>query len=294
MITSELTLQQKRDRTLKIINNVFNLNVIPKVVFELIKALDNPRTNAMELNKLVSHDQALITKILTVANSPMYGLQRKVTTIDFAILVIGFKELKNIVAAISISDALRNKTDKYLSQKDFLLHSYLVGSAAKKISKDMGMQNSGEAFICGFLHDIGLSIIHRYMHSNFIRIVELMQTQRLSLREAELEVNGITHEEIGSTLLEKWNFPNEIVEPVLYHHVPSQSQSSPTMSSIVNLADYMTEVLKIGELYLDRGLKLDELTMSKFKFEKELDAEKFSSNYKDLFWEQMEFVRFLN
>lgn len=294
MITSELTLQQKKERTLKIINNVFNLNVIPKVVFELIKALDNPRTNAMELNKLVSHDQALITKILTVANSPMYGLQRKVTTIDFAILVIGFKELKNIVAAISISDALRNKTDKYLSQKDFLLHSYLVGSAAKKISKDIGMQNSGEAFICGFLHDIGISIIHRYMHSNFIKIVDLMQTQRLTLREAELEVNGITHEEVGATLLEKWNFPNEIIEPVLYHHFPSQSQSSPTMSSIINLADFMTEALKIGELYLDRGLKLDELTLNKFKFEKELDAEKFSSNYKDLFWEQMEFVRFLN
>jgi putative nucleotidyltransferase with HDIG domain len=294
MITSELTLHQKRERTLKIINNVFNLNVIPKVVFEIIKALDNPRTNAIELNRLVSHDQALVTKILTVANSPMYGLQRKVTTIDFAILVIGFKELKNIVAAISISDALRNKTDKYLSQKDFLLHSYLVGSAAKKISKDIGMQNTGEAFICGFLHDIGLSIIHRYMHSNFIKVVDLLQSQRLTLREAELEVNGITHEEIGAILLEKWNFPIEIIEPILYHHLPSQSQSSPTMSSIINLADFMTEALKIGELYLDKGLKLDELTLSKFKFEKELDAEKFSSNYKTLFWEQMEFVRFLN
>lgn len=294
MLNTELTLQQKRERTLKIINNVFNLNVIPKVVFELIKALDNPRTNAMELNKLVSHDQALITKILTVANSPMYGLQRKVTTIDFAILVIGFKELKNIVAAISISDALRNKTDKYLSQKDFLLHSYLVGSAAKKIAKDIGLQNSGEAFICGFLHDIGLSIIHRYMHSSFVRVVDLIQTQRLTLREAELEVNGITHEEVGSILLEKWNFPNEIAEPILYHHNPSQSQSSPTMSSIINLADFMTESLKIGELYIDRGVRLDELTLSKFKFDKELDAEKFSSNYKDLFWEQMDFVRFLS
>ncbi len=294
MLNTELTLQQKRERTLKIINNVFNLNVIPKVVFELIKALDNPRTNAMELNKLVSHDQALITKILTVANSPMYGLQRKVTTIDFAILVIGFKELKNIVAAISISDALRNKTDKYLSQKDFLLHCYLVGSAAKKIAKDIGLQNSGEAFICGFLHDIGLSIIHRYMHSSFVRVVDLIQTQRLTLREAELEVNGITHEEVGSILLEKWNFPNEISEPILYHHYPSQSQSSPTMSSIINLADFMTESLKIGELYIDRGVRLDELTLSKFKFDKELDAEKFSSNYKDLFWEQMDFVRFLS
>jgi HD-like signal output (HDOD) protein len=132
------------------------------------------------------------------------------------------------------------------------------------------------------------------MHSSFIKIVDIMQQERLTLREAEFEVNGITHEEVASILLEKWNFPNEIIEPILYHHIPSQSNSSPTMSSIINLADFMTEALKIGELYLDRGIKLDELTLNKFKFEKELDAEKFSSNYKDLFWEQMEFVRFLS
>ncbi len=294
MILNDLSIQQKRERTTKIISNILNLNVIPKVVFELMKILDNPNTTAHELNKIISKDQALVTKILSVANSPLYGLQRKVSTIDFAILVLGFKELKSIISVISISDALKNKTDKYLNQKEFMLHSYMVGSASKKIAKDMGFQNSGEAFIAGFLHDIGISIVHRYLHSNFALIYDLMETQKMTFRDAEIEVNGMTHEEIGSFLLEKWNFPAEICDAVLNHHNPGRSQLSPAMASIVSVADYMTQSLKVGELKLDKDSHLDDYTLSKFNFEKELDAEKFAAKYKDLFWEQLEFVRFLN
>lgn len=294
MIMTDLSIQQKRERTTKIISNILNLNVIPKVVFELMKILDNPNTTAHELNKIISKDQALVTKILSVANSPLYGLQRKVSTIDFAILVLGFKELKSIISVISISDALKNKTDKYLNQKEFMLHSYMVGSASKKIAKDMGFQNNGEAFIAGFLHDIGISIVHRYLHSNFAMIHDLMETQKLSFRDAEIEVNGMTHEEIGSFLLEKWNFPAEICDAVLNHHNPGKAQTSPSMAAIVSVADYMTQSLKVGELKLDKDNHLDEYTLGKFNFEKELDAEKFAAKYKDLFWEQLEFVRFLN
>lgn len=294
MIMTDLSLQQKRERTIKIISNILNLNVIPKVVFELMKILDNPNTTANELNKIISKDQALVTKILSVANSPLYGLQRKVATIDFAILVLGFKELKSIISVISISDALKNKTDKYLNQKEFMLHSYMVGAASKKIAKDMGFQNSGEAFIAGFLHDIGISIVHRYLHSNFAMIFDLMETQKMTFRDAEIEVNGMTHEEIGSFLLEKWNFPSEICDAVLNHHNPGKAQISPAMASIVSVSDYMTQSLKVGELKIDKDNHLDDYTLSKFNFEKELDAEKFAAKYKDLFWEQLEFVRFLN
>ncbi|MEJ5261728.1 MAG: HDOD domain-containing protein [Ignavibacterium sp.] len=294
MIMTDLSIQQKRERTTKIISNILNLNVIPKVVFELMKILDNPNTTANELNKIISKDQALVTKILSVANSPLYGLQRKVSTIDFAILVLGFKELKSIISVISISDALKNKTDKYLNQKEFMIHSYMVGAASKKIAKDMGFQNNGEAFIAGFLHDIGISIVHRYLHSNFAMIYDLMETQKLSFRDAEIEVNGMTHEEIGSFLLEKWNFPAEICDAVLNHHNPGKAQVSPAMASIISVADYMTQSLKVGELKIDKDNHLDEYTLGKFNFEKELDAEKFAAKYKDLFWEQLEFVRFLN
>ena len=285
---------QKKERTEKVLTSVVNLPVIPKVMFETIKLLDNKYTTASELNKVISRDQALLTKILTIANSPLYGLQRKVTTIEYAILVLGYRELKNIISALSVAEAFRNKTDKYLNSKEFMLHSYLTGTACKKLATDIGFNNSGEAFIAGFLHDIGISIIHRYLHSSFINVTELVETKGMNYLDAEMEVLGMTHEQVGFFLLDRWNFPREISDPILSHHNPDASTSSPVLSAVVNLADYITNRLKLTTAPWDNEVKLSAFAMQKFNLERELDVERFIDSYKDIFWNQIEFVRFLN
>jgi len=294
MVTDSIEISHKKEKTEMILMNVASLPVIPKVMSEALKLLDNQFTTAADLTKVIMKDQALVTKLLTIANSPLYGLQRKVTTVDFAIMILGHKELRGIISALSISEAFKNKTDKYLNQKEFILHSYLTGTACRKLSQDMGFKNSGEAFITGFLHDIGFSVMHRYMHSNFVKIFEQIETGSVSLNDAELEVNGMTHEEIGSFLLDKWNFPGEISNTVRHHHNPDETVKSPILATIVNLADYMTLKLKIGEFNFDNDLTLSPLTMKKFNFENEFDAERYMKEYKDIFWSQLDFIRFLN
>lgn len=294
MVTDSIEISQKKEKTEMVLMNVASLPVIPKVMSEALKLLDNQFTTAAELTKVIMKDQALVTKLLTIANSPLYGLQRKVTTVDFAIMILGHKELRGIISALSISEAFKNKTDKYLNQKQFILHSYLTGTAARKLSQDFGFKNSGEAFITGFLHDIGFSVMHRYMHSNFVKLFELVESNTCSLQEAEYEVNGMTHEEIGSYLLDKWNFPVEITNTVCHHHNPDETIKSPILGTIVNLADYMTLKLKIGEFTFDNNLTLSPSTMKKFNFENEFDVERYMKEYKDIFWSQLDFIRFLN
>ncbi|GIK22507.1 MAG: HDOD domain-containing protein [Ignavibacterium sp.] len=292
MLTETQDIQAKRERTEKILASVVNLPVVPKVMFETIKLLDNKYTTAGELNKVISKDQALLTKILTIANSPLYGLQRKVTTIEYAILVLGYRELRNIISALSVAEAFRNKTDKYLNSKEFMLHSYLTGTASKKLATDIGYNNSGEAFIAGFLHDIGLSVMHRYLHSGYINIIELVESKGVRFRDAELDVLGMTHDQIGYFLLDKWNFPKEISEPVLTHHDPSESNS--VLGAIVNLADYITNRLKLTNAPWDNDVELAPFTARKFSLEREIDVAVFIDGYKDIFWSQIEFVRFLS
>lgn len=292
MLTETQDIQAKRERTEKILASVVNLPVVPKVMFETIKLLDNKYTTAGELNKVISKDQALLTKILTIANSPLYGLQRKVTTIEYAILVLGYRELRNIISALSVAEAFRNKTDKYLNSKEFMLHSYLTGTASKKLATDIGYNNSGEAFIAGFLHDIGLSVMHRYLHSGYINITELVESKGVRFRDAELDVLGMTHDQIGYFLLDKWNFPKEISEPVLTHHNPSESNS--VLGAIVNLADYITNRLKLTNAPWDNDVELAPFTARKFSLEREIDVAVFIDGYKDIFWSQIEFVRFLS
>jgi HD-like signal output (HDOD) protein len=294
MLADTKDILQKRERTEKVLTSVVNLPVIPKVMFETIKLLDNKYTTAGELNKVISKDQALLTKILTIANSPLYGLQRKVTTIEYAILVLGYRELKNIISALSVAEAFRNKSDKYLNTKEFMLHSYLTGTACKKIASDIGFNNSGEAFIAGFLHDIGISIMHRYLHSSFINITELVETKGMNFHDAEMDVLGMSHEQIGFFLLDRWNFPKEIADPILSHHTPNESNSCPVLGAVVNMADYVTNRLKLTNAPWDNYVALAPFTQAKFNLERELDVERFIDGYKDIFWNQIEFVRFLS
>lgn len=294
MAISTEELVRRKEKTELILSNVINLPVIPKVMIEAMKLLDNKVTNASELSKLISKDQALVTRILTIANSPLYGLQRKVTTIDFALLILGYRELRNIISALSIIEAFKNKSDKYLDHKEFLLHSFLTGTAAKKLAEEKGITNSGEAFICGFLHDVGISVLHRYMHTSFVSIVDMVAKENVSYREAELEVLGTTHEHIGNYLLEKWNFPVEICNAILYHHLPDDCGEGKQLAQIINLADHMTQFLNIGSFRWDKESQLGESTSAQFGFDSPEAKENFINGYKDLFWNQLDFIRFLN
>ena len=294
MVTLASTLQKKKEKTELILRNIFNLPPVPRAIKEALDLLNSPKTNNYQLSHVIATDQGLVTKILTIANSPLYGLQRKVTTIDFAILVLGYHELKNIISVLSIVESFKNKTDQYLDQKEFWMHSFLTGTASRRLAEDLDFPNDGEAFITGFLHDLGFSIIHRFMHSNFIEIYELVKEQGINYQEAELEVLGMTHQQSGHYLFEKWNFPDQLCDAILNHHNPANATHSKTLASIIHLADYMTQKLGKGSSYWDKNLQLNLTELSSLRIRNTEEADKFISGYEELFNNQVEAVRYLN
>ena len=294
MDTLITTQQQKRAKTELVLMNIYNLPSVPKIMMDALTLLDSKSTNTSEIIKVISKDQGLITKILTIANSPLYGLQRKVTSIDFAILILGFGELRNLISILSMMESFKNKTDKYLDQKTFWIHSFIVGSATKRLAEDLGFHNSGEAFVAGFLHDLGISVLHRFLHTNFISIKELVAEKNISYRDAELEVLGMTHEEVGNCLLERWNFPEVLCDVILHHHNPAGSKDNNFLASIIHLSDFMTQKLEIGKFTWDDNLTLDEEAKQILRFRNDEEIDNFILGYKTLFTNQIESARFLS
>lgn len=290
MINLASTQQSKKDKTELILLNICNLPPIPKLLKETLELLNDESTPITTVSKVVSKDQGLVTKILTIANSPMFGLQRRVTTIEFAIIVLGFKELKNIVTVLSLVEAFINKTDKYLNQKDFWLHSYFSGTASKKLAEDFDFQNSGEAFIAGFLHDMGITVIHRYFHSNFIAILDLVQNKGFNFRDAEKEILGLSHEDIGQFLMGKWNFPEPMCDAILYHHKPAEADKTKVLASIIHLSDYMTNIFTNGNSFWDSELKLDEQIIPILGLKDESDMNDYIESKAEIFKNQMQSV----
>jgi len=294
MDSIELEQQQKRNKTELVLSNIYDLPSMPKPLQDALENLNASVVSIPALTSIISKDQGLVTKILTLANSPLYGLQRKVTSIDFAVMVLGINELRNIILVLSLVESFKNKTDRYLDHKEFWLHSYLTGCASKRIAEDLDFPNDGEAFVAGFLHDMGISIIHKYFHSRFIEIFDLAAKNNIGFINAEYEVLGMNHQQIGGNLAERWNFPQILYEAILNHHVPSAASLNKVLPSIIHLADYMTINLQVGNSYWDKDIELNYSDMEILRFRTEEEVNRFIQNYKDLFVHQAKSVRYLS
>ncbi len=284
----ENILNEKRKKTELILKNVYNLPAISGAMQEVSRLLDDPSTNTDSLSKTIGKDQGLVTKILSIANSPLYGLSRKVTTIEFAILIIGFQDIKNIVIALSMVESFKGKTDKYFNQKEFWLHSMITANAARKIALDLGYRIGGEAFIAGLLHDLAIPVMHKYFHSAFIEIVDSVKNNGAKFYDAEIEALGFDHQEIGFLLVDKWNLAETLKENILYHHTPSKSSSENVITAIVHLADYMTQKFEIGNFYWDENYELDPSILDTLKFDSQEKLDEFIENYQELFEREKE------
>jgi len=288
------TQSQRRTKTEMVLANIFKLPPIPKVLLDATKILESKAPKSKLLVDVISKDQSLVTKVLSIANSPLFGLQRKVTSMDFAILVLGFSELKKIISALSVIETFKNKTDKYLDQKEFWLHSFLTGSLSEKIAEDVGFQVKGEAFLAGFLHDMGIAVIHRFFHSNFVTVTELQQNSGMSLLDAETEVLGMNHAEMGSFLAENWNFPPSLCDVIKNHHSPNGSLSNFLLASIIHLADYLTKHYRIGQFEVDSNLEVDKEALKNLRIHTDEEFEAFIPGYESFLTVQSEALRYLN
>jgi HD-like signal output (HDOD) protein len=292
METLIIDYSQRRERTELILKKVNTLSPIPKILTEVLELLNDQYTSPHVLAKAISKDQGVVLKLLTIANSPFYGLSKRVASIEFAIMILGYDEIRNIVSALSLMESMKNKSDQYLDQKNFWMHSYITATISKKIAMDFGLEKSGEAFLAGLLHDLGISVVHRFMHSDFVTISDLVNKGTSHL-EAEMQVLGMDHPSVGEALLKNWNIPEIICNIVKHHHAPHLSTQAPVLSSVVHLADYMTQKLQMGNLKWDAALELNENIFTNLNFKDLTDLGKFIENYREPLVGQLDSLRYL-
>ena len=268
------------------LKNIRNLPSIPIIIFEVSRLLEDPMTNASDLAELISKDQGMVTKILTIANSPFYGLSKKISTIEFAIVILGFENIKNIIIALSMIGAFKGK-GKNWNRKKYWYHCLATASIAKRLAEDLGYPKSGEAFTAGLLHDLGIAIIQLYFNKEYNKIYKLANSKDISFLEAETEVLNITHQEVGNFLVDKWNLPKALCDSILHHHNPGQATENNSLVSIIHLADYLSRELDFGRFEFDKDLNLDVSIFEVFGWADEY-LDEFVESYKEIFKDNLE------
>ncbi|MEZ7890545.1 MAG: HDOD domain-containing protein [Candidatus Wallbacteria bacterium] len=228
---------------------VETIPTLPVIVTKIMQLVENPKTAAAEITKVVSLDPALTIKILKIVNSAYYGFPKQITTITHAIMILGFEDVKNIALGVSVFDIFKNKNVKDSVDFDrvaFWQHSIGVGACTKLLARRLRYKNPEEAFICGLLHDIGKIILDQYFHDEFNKVIKLVKDENLLFINAERRVNDMDHTEIGRVVTKKWGLPNTIVDSVSFHHNSSADIENNLLVSIVHAADVFCRIQKIG------------------------------------------------
>ena len=232
-------------KTLETVSTIPTLSV---VIDKIARLLQNPQTSAEEIGKAITTDQALASKVLRLVNSAFYGFPGKIGTITHAVVILGFSTVKNIVLTASIFDAFTNKkmTAGDFNIEQFWLHSIGCGAASQAIAKHIGFKEKEECFIAGLIHDIGKIILCYYFPEEFEIVSRHARSKGVLFYESEREVIGITHDEIGAIITQRWNLPMNLQSVVQNHHHPMPEHDFYSMTSIIHSGDIFTRAMGIG------------------------------------------------
>jgi putative nucleotidyltransferase with HDIG domain len=198
-----------------LINEITQLPVHPGAAMRLLWMLEDPRTSAADLGRLIESDPALSTQVIRLANTAFYGLSGTVSSAWRAVTVLGLATVRAI-ATTAAFDLFSDKTRAV--PDDFWSHSVTTAAAAAVIARRVGIQPS-DAFSAGLLHDIGAALVFGRVPRRYEAVRSRMAADRdLTVCDAEHLEFGVTHAEVGSAALSVMRFPTEMVEAIGSHH----------------------------------------------------------------------------
>lgn len=225
-----------------LLKGVATLPSLPAIAMRIVQEVKKDKSSISALAKIISVDPALTAKILRVANSSFYSLPYKVESIERAVNILGMEALKNIALSFAIVRGLkRNSVDEF-DHELFWKRSITAAVSAELIASRLGTSRE-DTFVTPLLMDVGVFVMYLSNPDAYLRVVNKKKISTLTTYEAEREVFGFDHMEVGAEILKQWSIPEDIYLPIAYHH---KRQDCPPevreMVDILTLADISSSV----------------------------------------------------
>jgi HD-like signal output (HDOD) protein len=240
----------------KILRSLVNLPPMPHIILKARDILSDPESSLKDLAKVIETDQAMVAKVLTLANSAYYGVSGMISSIPHASVLLGQKTLGQMITISASSALLSKKLRGYeIEPQEMWKHSLACAFAAKRIA---GLNNEAmveDAFTAGLLHDAGKIILDPYVFNNKKEFKQFDSQKRRPLFETEKAIIGFDHAEIMSRACRLWRFPEVQVSAIRYHHQPCCSAEN-MLACMIHLADV---VAKFAVFPAGRPADLDQI-----------------------------------
>jgi len=220
---------------------------LPGTVISLVNVVNDPCSTVQDIVDVIKYDQAVTSQMLRICNSAFFGLSREVNSLNDAMRYLGTVKVLQMLMAVHTNAMLSKEQQGYgLAPGELWKHSVAVALASSAFADRIILGNSGLAFTAGLLHDIGKVILNEYVGKEYADIAQIVAEQKASFVEAERQVLGFSHEEIGAQLADQWKLPEAIIRCIRYHHDPSGLEPNDALVDVVYLADCVCLLFGIG------------------------------------------------
>jgi putative nucleotidyltransferase with HDIG domain len=240
---SEAKLEQTGDIN-SILHHIQKLPSPPTLVMELLDNLNDENISFATLTNKIALDQAIVARVMRVANSSFFGLSGRVGSISDAARVLGTNNLRGLVMAAGIIDAFPRQ-DTGFDWISFWRHGIATAVCAKLLASGARL-NPETAFTAGLLHDIGKLVIVVYFPNAFSQLHEFEAASSPESLQAEKVALGFDHAALGGELAKRWRFPLAIQQAVELHHTQIQADEVKTLTDVVYIANLISRAVVDG------------------------------------------------
>lgn len=224
-----------------------DLKTLPHVAIKVTRMIGSESTTMQDFEEVIKLDPILVVRLLKLVNSPYFGLANKVDSISKAVVFIGMKNLRNLVAVEAIRDLYKEEDDGAIfSRKNLWMHSATVAILAQMISQRIFGLDNEDVFLAGIIHDIGLIVEDQLDGDSIREVCALVQNGDMKLMEAENKVIETNHCKVGGLLAMEWSLPEDVVSAIKDHERLDKESPIPSVTSILQLAGYIADKMKYG------------------------------------------------
>jgi len=223
----------------KIEQAITNVKPFSQVIQKVNRMIDSAETDSREIASIIKQDPLLAARLLSIANSPFYGMSGKINDIESVCVILGNNIIKNILLSAGALESFPATAER----KSIWSHSLKVATVAEFLEKQT-QQDQSKAYIVGLLHDVGKFILLD-TYPEYHSLIEAEHSMECGSIDEENKLLGISHAQVGAKIIDKWNLPEDIQKLIETHHQPSESVNSPA-ATLLSLADSICYQLEAG------------------------------------------------
>ena len=251
------TEQRDREQLLdEVLVGLSRVPPLPHVLFQVLGELDNAGSTARSLASIVSTEPVLAASLLRVANSSASGLRRRIISVDEAVAYLGYSTVRSLVLRMKLAELVPQRARNGYDGEALWRHSLVVAQVASHLSRSSREATDGQLVsTIGLLHDIGKLAINSQFPDTVARLWErnpVGAPADESFLARERRLFGADHAFIGGFLAAQWRLPQELVDAIRLHHLPSDPTvlaMSPEVRRAVQTVHVANQLAKYSHVY---------------------------------------------